>query len=128
MSQRGRQLLLEKFSEFFLLWSDLDQDDVIVPRRDIAIDRLEMMFRRWAAGDEPGDGVRREMLAYRRKTFGIGQLGHHGPARHRPAKIPMSRRLCLLLPFGVAQRHLCIARPQAPLETNSWTRSLRASV
>jgi hypothetical protein len=70
MSERWRQLALEKLNERILLRSDLNQDDVIVARPDIAIDRLEMIFRRWPAADEPRDRLRRDMLARRRERLG----------------------------------------------------------
>jgi len=43
MGERGGELALEKFDEPILLRSDLHQDNVIVARRDIALDRLQMI-------------------------------------------------------------------------------------
>ena len=72
MGERGGELALEKFDEPILLRSDLHQDNVIVARRDIALDRLQMMLRRWAAADELGDGLGRDVLARRRESLRIG--------------------------------------------------------
>jgi hypothetical protein len=42
VAQRGRQLALEKIKEIVLMWSHLQQDDVIVASIYVAADRLEV--------------------------------------------------------------------------------------
>jgi hypothetical protein len=53
------------------------------------------------------------MSACRRKAGRVRQLRHHAAAGRRPPKIAMRRLPCVILPLGIAKRHLRIARPRA---------------
>jgi hypothetical protein len=75
MSQRGRQLSLEKLNEFILLRSDLDQDDVnlMEPARRMARCRSSASM-----APMPGPArARRRPLSYARQTMRIPlQINH----------------------------------------------------
>ena len=53
------------------------------------------------------------MPGRRRESVGVGQFGQDRPAGDGPAEIAMGRLPGILLPLGIAQRHLGIARPRA---------------
>jgi hypothetical protein len=113
VSQLGRQLALEKTKELILSRPNLNQDNVIVPNPDKAIDRLQMTVDRWSAAHDLGYRLEGHVPAHRCKPAGVGQFRHHRPAGYRPAEILMRRLSGVFLSLGIAHRHLGIAWPRA---------------